>query len=217
MSSHYRRAAVCAAVLVVGWVGGCDSSNAFTTSAGPHPSSTSPAAASPKPSFDRSASTLASYLAPVSIRSSATTRDQVQLAEFAQGGTDPFLVGADFNGLNFETSVSASWTDTASAKVTTYLIEFDTAQHAAEYIQQEVAGLHLTPGVAAPTRMPDPSGCWQADGIGSALPDSAAAGTSMIDCSAGPIAIVMDFGAVPRPTLTAKRALMTRQPEILGD
>jgi len=171
----------------------------------------------PKPSFDGSASTLESYLVPASSRTAATVRDQVQLAEFAQRAIDPLLSGADLSGLNFETSVSASWTDASAAKMTTYLIEFDTARHATEYVLQQVIGLRLTPGVAPPSKMQDPVGCWQARGIGSAIPGSAVAGTTVIDCSAGPIAIVMDFGATSTPTLTAEQELMRRQLQILGD
>jgi hypothetical protein len=159
---------------------------------------------------------LARYLVPASSRSSATVRDQVQLAQFAHDATDPLLSGAGLSSLNFKTSVSASWTDESGAKVTTYLIEFDTPQHAADYVLQQVMGLHLTPGVAPPTKMHDPAGCWQARGIGSAIPDSAVAGTTVIDCSAGPIAIVMDFGATPTPTVAAEQALMHRQLQIIG-
>jgi hypothetical protein len=143
-------------------------------------------------------------------------RGPAELAEFAHAGTDPLLTGADLSGLNFETSVAASWSDASGTKVTTYLLEFDTAHHANAYVLQQVVALRLTPGVAPPTKMQNPVGCWQAHGIGSAIPGSAVAGTTVIDCSTGPIAIVMDFGATPRPTPTAEQELMRRQLQALG-
>lgn len=216
MSFRYRWAAVWMAVLVLGCLSSCDSGKAATAAAGARPSTTGSAAVDPKPSFDGSASTLARYLVPASSRTAATIRDQGQLADFAHQGTDPLISGADLSGLNFQTSVSASWTDASAAKVTTYLIEFDTAQHATAYVIQQVAGLRLTPGVAAPTKMQDPVGCWQARGIGSTIPGSAVAGTTVIDCSAGPIAIVMDFGATPTRTPTIEQELMRRQLQVLG-
>jgi hypothetical protein len=137
--------------------------------------------------------------------------DEDQLAQFAYQATDALISGADLSGLGFRASAAAQWTETPGAHVNTYLIEFDTVDHAAGYVEEQLAGLHLTPGVSKTSERDTPTGCWRSHGIGSTLPDSAAAGTTVFDCSVGQIGVVIDFAATTTSDTTAQALTVQRQ------